>query len=199
MHVKNQPLPICLLSFVFCFTAIQTFGQTETNLSASKTADHGIQITLPQVSLIAVRSNGNNTISLAPIFNTEGGSMTNTFKAVDSSLWLNYTHVNAKNRLMSRSVYVRLGSGFIPQGFKLTVKAGNSVQLGSLAQGVPLGEVELTSVDSKLIGDIQTTYTGFGVGKGHRLIYKLSVKPEEVSSIDYDATSYVQVLYTIAD
>jgi len=191
--VKVSLISSVVLLFV-CLTSIVAIGQTPNG----KSAGHSIQINIPQVSLIAIRGSNSGAISLDASRPDEAGN-DDILNATDSSLWLNYTHVNSLNRYQSRNIYVRLSSGEIPLGFLLSVKAGLSQGPPNVQQGQPLGEVNLSSVDTKFIGGIQTTHTGFGVDKGHRLTYRLSVQQNALETVDYNAVSSVQVMYTIAD
>ena len=194
MYLEKANLISGVVALFVSLTSIGASAQT----SDGQSSGHTIQISIPQVSLIAIRGTNSETISLNATSPDEAGS-NNMLNASDSSLWLNYTHVNSVNRYQSRNIYVRLSNGEIPLGFQLSVKAGLSQGPPNVKQGHPLGEVNLSTIDTKLIGGIQTTHTGFGADKGHRLIYRLSVQQNALEMVDYNAVSNVQVMYTIAD
>ncbi|MCB0733922.1 MAG: hypothetical protein H6608_00155 [Flavobacteriales bacterium] len=175
------------------------FAQNSGSSVDDQSAEHAINISIPEVALVAVRGVSGTDISLAPPAPTEAGANFSDLADADSSLWLNYSHLRSSTSHPQRKIYARISNGQIPSGFRLRLAAGNGTGAQASSLGTPTGYVTLTSADNAIIENIQTTYTGKGVGTGHQLIYRLEVIPGQTDQIDFDSSSSVSVMYTISD
>ena len=115
----------------------------------------------------------------------------------DNSLWLNYTScIEASGT--ARNISAEISNGFMPLGVNLTLEASNI--LNGNAAGVlgnSNGIVILDGTSKQIIGGIGGAYTGTGVGNGHQLTYSLSIA--DYNQLDFDATTTIEVTYTITD
>ncbi|MBI1305897.1 MAG: hypothetical protein GC181_04690 [Bacteroidetes bacterium] len=160
---------------------------------------HAITISIPEVSLVAVRGPSGNSISLNPETPLEAGAFLPKEVASDSSLWLNYSNVKSESTHPSRKVYVKISSGTVPPGFVLKVKAGQPAGDQADHLGQSTGAVTLSNSDEAIVSSIATTYTGTGTGNGHQLTYTLETIPGQTHLIDMNTSGTIQVTYTIAD
>lgn len=160
---------------------------------------HLINVMVPDLSLLAIRGDAGNSISLSPQLPALAGSDFSQLKAQDSSLWLNYSNIRSDLLAPHRNIYAKISNGQVPSGFQLAVAPSPSVGAGVLNPGTTLGSMVLSPSNTMVIQNIGTTFTGKGVGNGHRLVYTLSAIPGSTELIDFDQSSTIQIMYTIAD
>lgn len=199
MRVIEIVKGVCLLLLLCGLSIGFANGQSIVISDENNTSEHQINIQIPAVSLVAVRGLSGNSITLSPQAPFEAGGDFSTLTASDSSLWLNYSNIRLSGLHPYRQVYVRVASGSIPSGFAVTLNASPSNGSNAVTQGTPVGEIQLSTNDVKLIGQIPTSYTGFGVGNGHRLTYSIHPIVGRTHLINFDQSTSLQVLYTIAD
>ena len=156
---------------------------------------NNVSVNIPTVSLVAIRGATNTDISLGLTGPAEAGlGATNQ---ADSTMWLNYSFIKGKYTKTKNDVYVKIGSGTVPSGMDLKVKAKSSSNHGKGNKGVPVGEVTLTSSDQKLIKNIKSSHTGKGWGRGHNLVYTLDLANYNI--VNYTTPIVLTITYTITD
>lgn len=165
--------------------------------------NHTVEVSIPEVALLDIESNSGKNITLLMEAPTEAGLPISMSKAIDSSLWLNYSSVTTGNGNGKRDISAKVTSGSVPKGMDLYVKplayTGNGDgDLGSPQNNSNNG-IKLGSNNKKIIKDIKTCYTGNGAGNGHQLVYSLQLKNNKYEDIDFDESTTLAVLYTISD
>ncbi len=184
---------LCTFLCLSNFTVFAQDGEENNNTVA---------ISIPEVAIMDIESNGSQSISLVVGAPSEAGLMIDLTAAADSSLWLNYSSVRSKTNESDRSIYAKVISGSVPSGLKLRVKAQPYTGSGDGNLGVPANGTSgrvLINTDRRIIRSIKTCYTGDGAGNGHRLDYSLEFRNNQYNKIDFDDSNTVTVLYTITD
>jgi hypothetical protein len=154
-------------------------------------------VLIPEIALVDVEPEGNNSISLDLTPPAEAGSDASGVSAVNNSLWLNYTSSKSAGG-PARSVYVQV-IGNIPSGVQIKVQASErSGVAGAGIFGTPVGSpVILNNSPQLLISGIGGCYTGNGIGAGHQL--RFSIEISDYSFLEIPGNSVVHISYTIAD
>lgn len=182
-----QPL---WLSIVFCF-------------SYSVGAQNGHSVGFNGIVKMAmVKINGPATIDLALEAPEDAGLPVQSEQAIDSSLWLSYTVVASKQQNVTLKVAAQVSNGSIPNGLQLKVLARNAANGAQGRAGTPTGEKNLSSSPVDIISDIESSATGAGIGRGHRLIYRLALDDDDNASslMDYaDNNDEITLTYTIME
>jgi hypothetical protein len=109
---------------LLCFLLLSVFWvQAQDNAAAS----HRIKLTIPDIALVDVESEGNTEINLVLNAPTEGGEAVQVDQAVNNSLWLNYSSLYNQNVAINngktRTIYARIVSGTLPPGLILNLQA----------------------------------------------------------------------------
>ena len=172
-------------------------GNGANNGNGQKTGLIGIN--MPAVAVIHLAATNGTSIDLSLNPPNEAGQMVDLSDAVDSSIWVNYTHIRGKHTRPKVDVYAKITGGTVPGGMHLKVKALPDVGAGAGNTGDPEGEITLNGTDQKLIKNIHTCYTGRGANKGHQLVYRLDVDVVNYGDLDFDESSTITVEYTITD
>lgn len=199
VKMKRLLLILSLLSMTVGLARAQggSGGNGLNNGNGKKTGLIGVS--MPQVAIINIAGTNGTSIDLALNAPAEAGLMVDLSDAVDSSIWINYTHIRGKFSRPKVDVYAKITNGTVPGGMDLKVKALNDVGAGAGNTGNPVGEITLSSTDQKIIQNIHTCYTGYGVNKGHQLVYRLDVGGVNYADLDFDESTTVTVEYTITD
>jgi hypothetical protein len=187
---------------LLCFLLLSVFWvQAQDNAAAS----HRIKLTIPDIALVDVESEGNTEINLVLNAPTEGGEAVQVDQAVNNSLWLNYSSLYNQNVAINngktRTIYARIVSGTLPPGLILNLQATAASNDGKGQKGTPEGNsVALNTQDQSIIANIGSCYTGSGAGKGHQLNYSIAIDPAGTGLIDSGLDqSLVTIGYTISD
>jgi hypothetical protein len=178
-------------------TVLFSFGVANAEGDDTHKASHGVEITIPTVTLVDVEGAGGEagTINLTPdVSALEAGEAVKFSSANDNSLWLNYTSVVKKDQVRNITSEI---SGNLPSGVSLKLSA-STISTGKGKTGQPAEEISLTSTAQKLITGIGSCFTETGNGKGHQLKYTLDMNNEKYA--DLMADNYeITVTYTITD
>lgn len=172
-------------------------GNGGNNGNGNKTGLIGIN--MPPIAIINIAGQNGTSINLSLNAPLEAGQMVDLSDAVDSSLWINYTHIRGRFTRPKVDVYAKITSGTVPGGMDLKVKALDEVGAGLGNPGTPIGEITLNGTDQKIIKNIHTCFTGRGVNKGHQLVYRLDVGGVNYGDLDFDESGTITVEYTITD
>ena len=162
---------------------------------------HTIQIAIPEVALLAVKSTNNASIQLSGLAPSEAG-VAMVFQDINKEMWLNYSSIIGSDSEPTRSISVQLTEGKIPKGLALSVVAGGDVGKGDGNLGEPKKkELRLSEHPKVIIKSIGSCYTGKGVQKGHNLSYSLALlkNKKSYSELDFDASSTLTITYTLSD
>ncbi|MCB0734650.1 MAG: hypothetical protein KDC76_08715 [Bacteroidetes bacterium] len=183
---------LILISFAV-LTALQIQAQD------SKEKGQNVQIEIPDVAIMDLEATNGKSIVLNVNAPTEAGLPVDFSDARDSSLWLNYSSVCGKGKSSKRKVQAKITSGSLPSYMRLVVEATNDAGYGDGDVGVPNNRKFLSTHDQTIVKNIETCYTGDGVGKGHQLIYSLELKNNKYDEIDFDDATTLTILYTISN
>jgi hypothetical protein len=154
-------------------------------------------VLIPEIALVDVEPEGNNSISLDLTPPAEAGSGSSGVSAINNSLWLNYTSSKSAGGT-SKCVYVQ-AIGDIPSGVLIKLQASERSGAGGAGVfGTPVGSpVILNNSPQILISGIGGCYTGNGIGSGHQL--RFSIEISDYSFLEIPDNSFVHISYTIAD
>mgnify|MGYP000636578273 CR=1 FL=1 len=161
--------------------------------------NHSVQVSIPEVALVDIEGTSGTSITLSVEAPSEAGQPADLTNAKDSSLWLNYSSVIGSQTEPRREVYAKITQGTVPSALKLRVFASPDAGNGDGFMGTPTNEKTLTTNDKRIIKNIRTSYTGNGVGSGHRLNYRLKLRNNKYHKFDFDESTTLTVLYTITD
>ncbi|MCU0339054.1 MAG: hypothetical protein MUE30_04160 [Spirosomaceae bacterium] len=162
----------------------------------TRTDNHTVTITIPEVALLDLESSGSKNFTLAFVAPTEAGNPV-TAPAANTDLWMNYSSIVAASGETARTVSVQITSGTVPAGANLTVQAAPPMG-GAGTLGNPLGgPLTLSTTAQDIVTAIGSCYTGNGPTAGHELIYGLAIGT--YSSLKHDASGALTVTYTISD
>jgi len=185
--------PTVLFMVFCCLLNVNTiWAQDET---------HAVELSIPEVALLAVRSVNNASIRLSGTAPTEAGVAV-SFSDKNNEMWLNYSSVIGSRSEPSRRITVQLTEGKVPKGLKLSVVASLDVGKGDGDLGSPVKKsLRIGKHPRVIIKSIGSSYTGKGVQKGHNLTYSLSLlnKKKSYSKLDFDASSALSITYTLSD
>jgi hypothetical protein len=193
--LKKLLLIITILIATISTTLAQ--GNGANNGGGNKFGLLGVNMT--QVAILKLAGTNGTSIDLALNAPDEAGEMVDLSDAVDSSIWVNYTHIKGKHSRPKVDVYAKITNGTVPGGMELKVKALNDVGAGAGNTGNPEPEITLSGTDQKLIKNIHTCYTGSGPNKGHQLVYRLDVSGVNYANLDFDESTTLTIEYTITD
>jgi hypothetical protein len=171
-----------------------SFAQTDT-----KTDNHTVGITIPEVALLDLELSTSKDITMAftaPSPSEAGNPI--VAPANNTSLWLNYSSiVEATGADVARKVTVKT-SATIP-GVSIKVTAGADAGAGAGTKGtVVAGGVTLTTSDQDLITGVGSCWTDTGTSKGHQLTYALSLTSAATYGSLVAGTTTVTVTYTLS-
>ena len=163
----------------------------------TKTDNHTITITIPEVALLDIELAGTSkNISTAFTAPTEAGLAIIAPTTGLSSLWLNYSSiVDPAGGDPSRTVSVSATS-LVP-GTVLNVSAGTPVIAGGTG-GTPVAITSISAVGQTIISGIGSVYTGDGVGAGSNITYSLTAPAGAYGSLVAGSTPVI-VTYTLSD
>jgi hypothetical protein len=163
----------------------------------TKTDNHTITITIPEVALLDIELSGSKNISTAFTSPTEAGLRIVAPTSGLNSLWLNYSSVvNPSGPDASRTVSVS-SSSLIP-GTVLNVSAGTPVITGGGSGGSPVAITAITTTPQTIISGIGSVYTGDGVSSGSNITYALTAPAATYGSLLAGAT-VLTLTYTLSD
>ncbi len=185
---------VSLVILFFLSTFIKVSAQSVS--PENNTADHTVAIQIPEVSLVNVT--GNSVLQLSLVGPVEAGRPILN-QVSDSSFWLNYSFIKGSSSRPSTNIYVRIADGSVPPGTLLSVSAKPYAGNGNGSLGIPSGNVTLTNIEQKLVQDIESSYTGVGVGNGHQMVYSLKVNQSQYQQLDFQSSQQVRLVYTISD
>ncbi len=154
-----------------------------------------VNLSIPQVAIIAVRGPSNTNVSLGLNGPGEAGlGMQNTS---DSTMWLNYTFLSGSITRPKTNIYAKISNGSLPTGMLLYLTAKNPSGFGLGNKGSSTGQITLNSTNQKVIQNIRSCFTGIGVGRGSNLVYDLDIS--NYSLANYTAPIVLTITYTITD
>lgn len=166
-------------------------------VSAQNKVEHRINIDIPEVALLALRSSGSTDVNFNSQAPNIAGDKIDIKKASNSSIWLNYSSVIKNNEKRKVTAIV---VGDIPKGLRLTLQSSTYSGDGKGKFGIPENQITLSNTPSDVISEIGTCYTGKGPNKGHLLSYQLEI---EDNSILYGQISNknttLNIVYTLTD
>ena len=169
-----------------------SFAQSDT-----KTDNHTVAITIPEVSLLDIELSTSKNLTMNFVAPTEAGNAI-TAPLSNTTLWLNYSSIVEPTGVdASRTVSVK-ASAVIP-GVDLKVTAGADAGAGAGTKGTPVGGgVTLTTTDQTLISGIGSSWTDTGTSKGHQLTYAVSLTSAASYGSLLSGLSTVTVTYTLS-
>jgi hypothetical protein len=199
MNLKNL-----LFASVIVLSANASFAQ-DTNV-----ANHSLTISIPEVALLdleaattAITLKGSLPVGIDG--KAEAGlPMTFGDDATNSTIWMNYSSIVGSTET-SRNVTVAL-SGTVPNGLKLTVRAGiySGEGKGTLgtAEVEPIVLLSNATAATPIITAIGSAYTGNGINNGHLLTYKLGYATDaatDYAKLRFDTVAPLTITYTLSD
>ena len=121
---------------------------------AQKTATHDVTISIPEIALLDLEGPaGVSNITLTPTVPTDAGLPMTFEAATNSTIWMNYTSIIKGAPL--RKVTVKIQTGDVPAGLKLTVEAGVYSGAGKGTMGTKTGIITLDKItDAIIVGGI---------------------------------------------
>lgn len=166
----------------------------------TKTDNHTVTISIPEVALVDIEPSGNKNITLGFTAPIEAGESIIP-SASNTTLWLNYSSIKSV-AAPTRNVSVKLDT-VIP-GIDIHVTAAGPTGAGAGLLGTPSAQLTLSAIDQPIVLGIGSAYTGNGTSNGHNLTYALAAgsTPGGVAAYaDLQATATVtaKVTYTISD
>lgn len=185
--MRTKFIYLTLAGIAICGTASAQDGLT---------ASHGIQVTIPLVSIIDIEA-PSNAVNISFTFTapTEAGEAIVAPDA-NTSLWLNYSTIVALSK--TKQITVKLNP--LIDGATIGLVAAPDASQGGGNVGTPISITGgLTESDKQLISGIGSAYTGTGVSKGHELTYTLTPTNTGYGSIVGAVAKSTTVTYTIAD
>lgn len=199
MNRAKYKIPVSgqVRSGMLCLLIVMLFMVTEAKAQSSGTSHLAFDVMIPEIALIDIEPAGNTNFTIHVNPATEAGEKPGTVgSAPNSDLWLNYTNSRTTNGPF-RKVIVQV-SGTIPLGTSLKLQASpRSATCGSGLFGIPAGTITLSNAPQVLISNIGGSYTGDGIGCGHRLNFTFQI--DEFELIQYAQSTTLQVIYTLAD
>ncbi len=167
------------------------------NSSAQSKAEHEINISIPEVALIALQSEGEDVINFMATAPDIAGQELQLQKSEQPGIWINYTSLVRANHKRKITATVQ---GEIPPGFEIVLKTSEGKGSGKGQLGSPLDEVTLSNIPVDVITGIGTCYTGQGTKNGHLLNYSLElINGGDLYNKIYQTESTLQIIYTLTD
>ena len=165
----------------------------------TKTNNHTLTVTIPEVALLDLETSANKNFTLAftgPIGGEAGKRIQNPFS--NSDIWINYTSiVTASGPDQTRDVNVT-SSVINPAGTAFSATAASDAGAGAGAVGNALGNVSIDNTIQQIIMNVGSCYTGNGPAKGHRLTYNTNVVNANYGLLRAGNTVMV-ITYTLTD
>ncbi len=168
--------------------------------------NHLVQYRIPEIALLDIETDAGSTDVLLGLVQPNNAGSTITFEdqPVDN-LWLNYTSVINSFPLSldkKRNITVKVGSGSIPNGIILRVRALAATNYGSGTKGISNGWINVSTTDQIIVKNIKSAYTGNGAGKGHNLQLRINLlnggNQFQLLDANQDNTE-ITLIYTISD
>lgn len=174
-----------------------SFGILAQGGGDSKTDNHTVTITIPEVALLDIELAGSKNITTAFTAPNEAGLAIVAPTSGLNSLWLNYSSVVTSNGPnASRTVSVS-ATGLVP-GTILNVSAGTPVITGGGSGGTPVAITAITGANQNIISGIGSVYTGNGVNSGSNITYALTAPAATYGSL-LAGVKAVTLTYTLSD
>lgn len=173
---------------------IVTFLLVSTSIYAqdANAVVHSLSISVPEVALVDLETNGGSSVDFNFIAPQEAGESLNP-PAPNSSFWLNYTST-VRSSTSKRRITAQLSSTISGIDVLLTANSSTSGE-GDL--GSSSGQITLNStVAQTIINNIGTCFTGDGPGYGSQLTYALSINDIAAT---YIMNSSLSVTFTITE
>jgi hypothetical protein len=194
------------VAFAFAFTFVLLGAGTAA--AENDTAAHNVTVTVNEVALVDVTSQG-----LLFEIGATGGEAGEPFyvspndgtdfdTGYDDSSYLQYTSIVPETG-SRRNITVHIDSAEnIPAGFKFYVKAAAPVTSGSgdrgTAQTSRIDLLDAVAVAETLVADVGSGYTGNGASDGINLVYELEMI-EGSADLLYSNSYSPVVTYTLTD
>lgn len=189
-----------VLFFVSCFLTLKGMSQGE------EAFDHLVKYRIPEIALLDIETDAGSTdVLLGVVQPTDAGNLITFEDQPVDNLWINYTSViNSfpQSADKKRNIQVKVGSGSIPSGIVLRVRATAANNFGSGQKGVSNGWVNVSTSDQTIIKNIRSAFTGNGAGKGHNLQLRINLlnggNQFQLLDASQDNTE-ITLIYTISD
>lgn len=188
LTMKNNYL-ILFLKLIMLGSPFLAQGQWENRHVA-------VNFPMPQVSLIDIEPDSNNSINFSIMPGENPGSAPIIVNSHSKELWLNYTS-SLTGFQSTRMVTAEIANGTPPLGFKIFLEASAYYGNGKGKLGTSAGKVELSQQPHPVILGIGNSFTGDGTNHGHRLIFNLEVS--EYAEIKESDRASFTILYTLTD
>ena len=167
-----------------------------TALAQWEEAGLNISFSLPEIALIDIEPDVNNSITFSILPSGESGNSPEISIFSQQTLWLNYSSCLKKNQ-NSRSVVAELSKDTKQTGIKFYLEASNYTGIGEGQPGMPTGKVELTKHPVSIITGLGNVFTGDGINNGHMLTFSAQITDyNKISSTDQ---SVFIIIYTLTD
>ena len=161
-------------------------------------ASHNVNINIPEVALLDLKSLTGTSITLTGTEPTVAGDPMDFSGATNSTIYMNYSSI-VRGALV-RNVTVQITSGSVPTGLKLTVKAsaatGGAGNLGDEVVGADVdGTFIIPASDgtaAPIVTGIGSAYTGKANGNGRNLTYTLGYATD--AATDYASLRNVDLI-----
>lgn len=163
------------------------------------------KVQIPQISIMDIETGQPSPdIILQVLSPNEAGLAPSTSYEGINSIWLNYTSItngSSNSNGTKKDILVRISSGQLPTGVLLQLKAYEATNYGKGKKGNPKSEVlVVSSSDQGIIGNIESSFTGNGVGKGHLVEYSLIIDEDEFGAMDASLNNTeITITYTLSD
>lgn len=174
-----------------------SYGQTDT-----KTDNHTIGITIPEVALLDIELAASKNITMAftaPSPSEAGNPI--VAPTDNTALWLNYSSIVTASGLDATRKVTVYADVLIP-GIDIKVTAGADAGAGAGTKGTPSSQLTLTAgvaTAQDIITGIGSCWTDTGASKGHQLTYSLGLTSAATYSSLRAGTTTVTVTYTLSD
>jgi len=167
------------------------------NSFAQSKAEHEINVSIPEVALIALQSEGEDAINFLVTAPDIAGQQVKLSKSEQPEIWINYTSLVRANQKRKITATVQ---GDIPPGFEIILKTSGGTGNGKGQLGNPLDKVTLSNVPADVITGIGTCYTGQGTQNGYLLNYSLElINGGNLYNKIRQTESSLQIIYTLTD
>jgi hypothetical protein len=193
------------------FAAVIVLSANAALAQDGKIASHSVNISIPEIALLDLEDGTSaqdgsqqtvGQITLVGEMPVEAGDkMTFGDLATNNDIWMNYSSIVSGTS--SRNVSVKISSGAVPTGLKLTVEAGAATTGAGTWGGVTgaLTLVDENQAAQDIVETIGSVYTESGKDKGHNLTYKLNLADDTTTygSLRFDTTTALVITYTLSD
>lgn len=184
--------------FALTLVALSTFGVANVKAQDTKTDNHTVAITIPEVALLDIEATTKN-FSASFASPTEAGSPI-TPPSNNTDLWLNYSSIVTPSGGADPSRKVSVKASAVIPGVNVNVTAATATATGAGTMGTPVGSaVTLTTADQDLITGIGSCWTDTGVSKGHQLTYAIGLTSAGTYGSLVSGTTTLTVTYTLSD